>query len=150
MTVYYDILDKLQTLYKAEEGIHTVTKGSLSDIANTKRTMYALCHILLNNVTMVGSQLELNITVLLMDLVDIDKESTTDILKGNDNEDDVLNSLLASGVRVMNLFKSEVDNGYVLVGNPVFEPFVERFEDRVAGWSSTFTVSMLNDMTVCD
>lgn len=152
MTVFYDILDKLEELFKAEEDINTVTTGSLSDIANTKRTMYSLAHILVNNVTMSGSQLNLNITTLLMDVVDINKESVDEILKGNDNEHDVLNTLLAAGVRVMNIFKrgSVLEEGYELLGDPLFEPFVERFEDRVAGWSITFTVMMPNDMTICD
>ena len=150
MTSYYDILDTLETLFKAEEDINTVTTGSIADVANNKSTMYSLAHILINNAQLETSQVRFNITVLCMDVVDISKESTTDILKGNDNEHDVLNTLLAVIARVMNILKmGSSSETYKLDGSPTLEPFVERFEDRVAGWAVTFDLLVLNDMTIC-
>jgi len=30
------------------------------------------------------------------------------------------------------------------------EPFVDRFENKLAGWAASFDVVVQNDMTICD
>jgi hypothetical protein len=32
---------------------------------------------------------------------------------------------------------------------PNAEPFIDRFENKVAGWTLTFDVMIPNDMTIC-
>jgi hypothetical protein len=39
--------------------------------------------------------------------------------------------------------------GYELVGDPTCEPFFDRFENILAGWATTFTVQILNDINAC-
>ena len=151
MTALYDILNKLKELNEAEEGINTVTTGTISEVDLEKRTMYSLAHIIVNNATLINSQVRFNISIIWMDIVDISKEEPTDKFRGNDNLHDVLNTLLATGTRVMNILKSgdPIENGYELVGSPTFEPFQDRFEDAVAGWTCTFEVDVPNTMTIC-
>jgi hypothetical protein len=35
------------------------------------------------------------------------------------------------------------------VGNPVCEPFKDRFENELAGWSMDITVDIPNEISVC-
>jgi hypothetical protein len=39
---------------------------------------------------------------------------------------------------------------YQVEGNVTCEPFVDRFENKLAGWAATFDVVIQNDMTICD
>ena len=155
MTSYYDLLDELNTLYIADENVKQVSKGSLDDIADNKQTMYSLAHILVNSATTVNSVVQFNMTVFVMDVVNISKAEVTDKFKGNDNEDDVLNTTLATQVRVLEQLRRgdvTVDSEVRLLGNPTLEPFTDRFQyaGNVAGWAATFDLEITHSMTRCD
>ena len=38
---------------------------------------------------------------------------------------------------------------YQLDGDVSLEPFVDRFENKVAGWTATFDVFVNNDIEIC-
>jgi hypothetical protein len=38
---------------------------------------------------------------------------------------------------------------YALDGNANWEPFYDRFENKVAGWTASFDVLVANDITIC-
>ena len=42
------------------------------------------------------------------------------------------------------------DDLYQLQGTPNCEPFVDRFENKIAGWTVTFDVMVSNEMTSCE
>jgi hypothetical protein len=87
-----------------------------------------------------------------MDIVDISKDEVTDIFVGNDNEQDVLNTQLALQTRVINILQRGdlYTDLYQVQGDVTCEPFVDRFENKLAGWAATFDVVVQNDMTICD
>jgi hypothetical protein len=41
------------------------------------------------------------------------------------------------------------DSKYVIETDPTLEPFTERFENLLAGWTMTFDVVVPNEMTIC-
>jgi alpha-amylase/alpha-mannosidase (GH57 family) len=85
-----------------------------------------------------------------MDIVDVSKEHATDKFRGNDNEKDVLNEMLAAMLRVVDIIrKGENKHRYDLVGEPSLEPFTERFENSLAGWACTMDIMLPNTMNVC-
>ena len=85
-----------------------------------------------------------------MDIVDKSKEETVDIFRGNDNEQDVLNTQLAVGLRLMEVLERGDFKQFQMRGEPSFEPFTERFQNYMAGWAVTFTVVVPNTMLSCD
>jgi len=86
-----------------------------------------------------------------MDIVDISTDEVTDTFVGNDNEQDVLNTQLALLTRIINELQrgDSYTDKYQVDANVTCEPFVDRFENKLAGWSATFDVIVQNDMTVC-
>ena len=98
-----------------------------------------------------GWNRKFNISVMCMDVVDESKNKTTDIFLGNDNEQDVLNTQLAVlNKLIMVLRKGTLHNSqYQLEGDANCEPFYERFENKLAGWTATFDVLVANDITIC-
>jgi hypothetical protein len=74
---------------------NTVTTGDITEIDLSKQTIFPLAHIIVNNVTTQEQVLLFNITVMAMDIVNQSKEETTDLFRGNNNEQDVLNTQLA-------------------------------------------------------
>ena len=90
-------------------------------------------------------------SVLAMDIVDESKDETVDIFRGNNNEQDVMNTQLAVlNKLVMVLRKGSLHNDkYQLDGDATLEPFYDRFENRLAGFAATFNVFVRNDIDIC-
>lgn len=152
MKGFYNLTDKLKDALLAEPFVNTVTFGSLDDVDLNKQTIFPLSHIIVNNTTVGSKTLTFNVSILAMDIVDISKEATTDIFVGNDNEQDVLNTQLALLTRVINTLQRGdlYTELYQVEGDVNCEPFVDRFENKLAGWAATFDVLIQNDMTICD
>ena len=151
MTGFYNVTDKIKDTLAAEPFVNTVTHGSLDDVDLNKQTIFPLSHIIVNNCNVANNTLTFNISVLSMDVVDESKAEVEDDFVGNDNEQDVLNTQLAVLNRLISILqRGEVyTDKYQVVGAVGCEPFVDRFENKLAGWAATFDVVVENDMTVC-
>jgi len=152
MKGFYNVTDKLKEALLSEPFVNTVTFGSLDDVDLNKQTIFPLSHIIVNNTTVGTKTLTFNISILSMDIVDISKDEIEDIFVGNDNEQDVLNTQLALQTRVLNTLQRGdlYTDLYQIEGDVSCEPFVDRFENKLAGWAATFDVVVQNDMTICD
>lgn len=148
---FYLLTDKIKEELLSNEHINTVTFGDITEVDLSKQTIFPLGHIMINNVTHQERVLSFSITVMTMDVVDISKEATVDLFAGNDNEQDVLNTQLAISNRLVEKLRSGTlyTSKYQLDGNPVCEPFVDRFENKIAGWATTITVYVQNDIYIC-
>lgn len=150
-TAYYHILEKLKQHFIDDVITNSVTQGSIADIDLSKQTIFPLAHIMINNATFDARIMTFNVSVIVMDIVDISKDEVTDVFIGNDNEQDVLNTQLAVASRLYeSLIRGTLfDANIQVISSASNEPFVERFENLLAGWTLTFDVQMPRDMTIC-
>jgi len=148
---FYLLTETIKDQLLSDVNVNTVTTGDIYDIDLAKQSIFPLSHIIINNVTTQEQTLTFNISVLAMDIVDESKEPTTDVFRGNNNEQDILNTQLAVlNKLVMVLRKGTLySDQYQLDGDATLEPFYERFDNRLAGWSATFNVFVKNDITIC-
>ena len=148
---YFTVIDKLRTALEAEPFCSTVTEGDLYEIDLLKQTIFPLSHIVVNSATFEANVIRFNVSIIAMDIVDIAKTQTTDNFKGNDNEQDVLNTQLALLNRIYErLVRGDLrDDLFEIDGLPNCEPFRERHENNLAGWTMTFDVLTPNEMTKC-
>jgi len=151
MTGYYDLIKRMKEHFEADPIVNTITQGDIFRVDLNKQTIFPLVHIIVNNVQFVNNVQQANISVLAMDIVNISKDETEDIFDGNDNELDVLNTHLAVLNRMYEFLRRGdlYDDKYQVTGNPTCEPFIDRFENKLAGWTMTFDVLIPNDMTIC-
>ena len=149
---YYAILNTIKTELEATNLVNTVTEGDIFRIDLSKQTIFPLAHIMINNATFESNVIRYNVSIIAMDIVDISKDETTDIFTGNDNEQDVLNTQVIMLNRVYDkLIRGDYFlNSGIIDGNPTLEPFIERFENNLAGWTMTFDYLVSNEMTICD
>jgi hypothetical protein len=151
MQAYYNVLSNIKAKLEADAFVNTVTQGDIFDIDLNKQTIFPLSHIIINDVRKSKNILVFNVTVMCMDIVDISKDETTDNFRGNDNEQDVLNTQMAVGLRLVELLERGSNNSqFMMRGEPTFEGFTERFENNIAGWAVTFDIHVPNTMTSCD
>tara|TARA_R110002020_G_scaffold363204_1_gene575470 strand:- start:152 stop:625 length:474 start_codon:yes stop_codon:yes gene_type:complete len=148
---YYQITETIKTNLLADENVNTVTTGDIFEIDLSKQTIFPLSHIIVNSATIQEQVLSFNITVMCMDVVDQSKEETTDVFRGNNNEQDILNTQLAVANKLVGLL-SKGDlyrDKYQIEGDASCEFFYERFENDMAGVACTFNVLIANDINVC-
>lgn len=159
---FYRIIEVIKTQLLEDPNVNTVSFGNIQDVDLSKQTMFPLSHIIVNSATFLNNVINFNISVISMDIVDISKEETTNIFRGNNNEQDILNTQLEVQNRLVQELRKgdlysqnilEVGAGsvnYELQGDPNCEPFSDRFENEVAGWAVTFDVITNNNISICD
>ena len=148
---FYQLTETIKDQLLNDENVNTVTTGDITEIDLSKQTIFPLSHIIVNNVITEEQYLSFNITVMAMDIVDESKEPSADIFRGNDNEQDVLNTQLAVLNRLTMILRKGTlySELYQSDGTPNCEPFYERFENKLAGWACTFDVFIKNDINIC-
>ena len=127
----YNLINTIKEALLQEPFVNTVTEGDIFSIDLAKRTLFPLSHIMINNATHQGNIIQFNVSIIMMDLLN---------QKEQDNKQDIWNTQLSLGIRFMDrLNRGDLRNdNYELTGNPTFEPFTERFENDLAGWTLTF------------
>lgn len=151
MKGFYNVTEKIKIALQNEPFVNTVSFGNIDDIDLNKQTIFPLSHVIVNSCSVGDRTLIFNISILSMDIVDDSNDEVTDVFVGNDNEQDVLNTQLAVLNRVITILKRGdlYTDKYQVEGNVTCEPFVDRFESKLAGWTATFDVNIENDMTIC-
>tara|TARA_R110002012_G_scaffold117470_1_gene265402 strand:- start:2389 stop:2859 length:471 start_codon:yes stop_codon:yes gene_type:complete len=148
---FYQLTETIKNALLDNIDVNTVTTGNLSNVNLQKQDIFPLSHIIINSVTDSEQTLSFNISILAMDIVSRSKLETTDIFVGNNNEQDVLNTQLAVlNKLIMTLRKGDLHRDkYQLEGDPNCEPFYDRFENELAGWTATMDIVIYNDITIC-
>ena len=151
MQGFYNLSNKIRETLQLDEFVNTVTYGDLMEVDLNKQTIFPLLHIMVNNCTLDERTTTWNISLIAMDVVDLSKSATTDLFLGNDNEIDVLNTQHAVLNRAYEIIKhgTLAYDLFMVEGTANLEPFTERFENYMAGWTMTFDVVTPNEMTIC-
>ena len=148
---YYKISELLESSLLSNNITKTVTIGDVSEVDLGKQTIFPLAHFIVNSVVSTQQTLVYNITVLVMDIKDTSKYKEVDKFRKNTDEQDILNTQLG----VLNLLIQKLrfgdfsTQGYKLTNDPSCEPFVDRFENNLAGWNADLNIEIPNDQNIC-
>tara|TARA_R110000796_G_scaffold11090_2_gene37104 strand:+ start:1485 stop:1919 length:435 start_codon:yes stop_codon:yes gene_type:complete len=144
-------MSKLEEELLASPFVKTVTFGDISQVDLRKQTIYPLSHIIMNNVVQGGQVLTYNLTILLMDIIDINKAPVVDQFTGNTDEMDILNTQLAVGNKLVEQMRSGAlfNDMYQVITDVTFDPFYDRFENELVGWSMNVSIVVENDIYIC-
>lgn len=155
MRQFYNITQTIKDTLEAHSQVNVVTFGDIFDVDLNKQTIFPLSHIMVNQATIEGQVVRINLSIMCMDVIDELKENLRDQTEpfyNNNNEQDILNTQLqVINDVVMKLRKGQLYTDlYQLEGNPVCTPFTERFENLLTGWTATFDVLLPNtEISVC-
>ena len=153
MRQVYTVLDKIKEILRANGITKTVTFGDITEVDLNKTSIFPLSHIIFGNVTFQDRIMSASIRILCLDIVDITKEKQTeDMMFGNDNLQDILNTQL----QVVNELQQEMRRGdafsdnFQITTNVVAEPFLDKFENQLAGWGMTVNIEVPNnELSLC-
>ena len=148
---YYQLTETIKNQLLLDINCKTVTVGSISDVNLQKQDIFPLAHIIVGNVSQEDGVLRFSISVLSMDVVDRSKKETTDLFTGNNDEQNILNTQLSVLNKLIQVLRGGTlhQQGYQVEGSINIEPFLDRFENELAGWSADFNIIIYNDILIC-
>lgn len=154
MTNIYDIIKQIKDFLLAHPLVNTVTFGDISEVDLNKTTIFPLSHMLLGNVQITEHAMRITISMLFMDIVDHSKDfNSNDFGYRQDDSDliDIYNTQLQiANSLIQDLKRGELYRSqYQLADQPILEPFKDRFENMLAGWSADITIDIPSDYSVC-
>ena len=153
MKGFYEINERLANYFRSDALIHTTSTGSLDKIALMKIDMYPLAHVMINSAVVQRNIITYNVSVVLMDLVEISKEPFQVIYDGNDNEQDVIHQMQEIAFHFYDHLKRGSLYDLQIVtdeDSPMsLEYFSDRFADKVAGVTLTVDIQMAVQSTKC-
>lgn len=154
MTNIYDLITEIKSFLRANPIVNTVTFGDISEVDLNKTTIFPLTHFMLGNTTVTNNTLQITISILFLDIVDYTKNfNSTDA--GDRQDDTNIVDVYNTQLQVANDLISHLKRGdlyreaYQLIGNPVCEPFRDRFENELAGWAVDLNIEVPNNFSVC-
>ena len=154
MQGFYNLSNKIRETLQLDAYVNTVTFGDIFEVDLNKQTIFPLSHVMISSATMQSNVWNFSVSVLCMDIVDESKtfpEGDPASFRGNNNEQDVMNTQMAVANRLLELLlRGDLYvEKYQLDGSAQIEFFVDRFENKLAGVTATFNVIVPNDMTIC-
>jgi len=138
MIGYYQVISKIEEQLNKDPFCNTVSSGSIFNIALNKQDIYPISHIIVNSFREEGEAFVYNLSVISMDLVNDD----------DSNEQDVMHTQSMVGIKLVEMLRRGETNLYHLTGGVNYEFFRDRFEDKVAGCTTTFDILVPNDMPI--
>ena len=152
MTQFYDILDKIKDELRLNPNVFSVTYGDITKVDLDKTTIFPLSHLNISNAIIGEHTVSFTLQLLCVDIVDYNKDSSPDDeFYGNDNMQDILNTQL----QVVNDVIAQLRRGTLftdrlqVLGDVTVQPFMDRFENELAGWGADIVIEMPNDISIC-
>lgn len=154
MTSIYDVITTIKSFLRANPIVNYVTYGDITQVDLNKTTMFPLTHFFVRNTTITEHALRVTVSLLFLDIVDYTKDFNADDL-GDRQDASNLIDVYNTQLQIANALVQDLRRGdlyrekYQLVGDPLCEPFKDRFENELAGWSMDITIDIPNNISVC-
>jgi|TARA_R110000824_G_scaffold121987_1_gene278591 hypothetical protein len=164
---YNNVVDTLCRLGEYHEQISTVSVGDIYDINLEKMEKMPLLHVNPTSVTTGESELHYNFQIFICDLVSEKSdwqthqaEGLTKLLDTKNNEQQVWNQTLEICTDFIGMLRHSTRQSLVGVNDiniPLYftqdqftiEPFQERFDNLLCGWTFTIGIKVMNDFDTC-
>ena len=165
---YNNVINTLCRLGEYHEQISTVSVGDIFDINLEKMEKMPLLHINPTSVDTGNSELIYNFQLFIADLVSEKDDWQTEqhklltkLVNPKNNEQEVWNQTLAICTDFIGMLRHSTRQsleGVNDINYPIYftedqfsiEPFQERFDNLLCGWTFTIGIKVINDFSTCD
>jgi hypothetical protein len=151
MRGYYELQRVLKQSLESNIDVNTVltTDTNIAFDIN-KHNVYPIAEIDITNGTVTQAGVNLNVSIIAMDRVDVSKKSPTDKFVSNQNEIDVYNTMLYVLRRTYrDLKEGKYEYNFDVIGDPTIDKITNK-ESLSIGWVMTFEVEIPDGiMDIC-
>lgn len=147
----YRVIETIKTELDSNVFCNKVTLGEMTEIDLAKQTLFPLANITMDTVTHSENSLTFQITIVNVDIVEISKDLPTNSIYGNDNLIYIWTNQLYVINRLIARLRESSINDYIwqLEGDIQSEFINKEMENMLAGYSTTFSVTVPNDISKC-
>lgn len=154
-TLYYNILDYFKTIMTNHPQIQTVTQGLIQDFDTREFPQYPVGNVNILSCTFVDTVTEWEVQLVVADkiknnenLSDVSYNTQTIPFYGVDDTPYIHANTLAI-INDLTSFTQKSVDGLDILDLILNEPFEDRFNNGLAGWVSTFTLTVHNNRDRC-
>jgi len=147
----YRVIDAVKTELDSNPFCNKVTLGEMTEVDLAKMTIFPLANITMDNVTHSENSLTFQITVVNVDIVNVSKDLPVNDIYGNDNLIYIWTNQLYVINRLISRLRESSINDYIwqLDGDIQSDFINKEMEGMLAGFSTTFNVTIPNDISKC-
>lgn len=139
----YEVFRKIGTNVQ----VNTTTVGDIFEV-DLKETTYPLLHVATENASYDTNTLTYTFQVIVMDLVSKDESNEEYVLADTlQTIGDVISYLRNTEDLLTNL--TDYRNNVRLQDNVTCEPFTERFDNEVTGWTASISIQVAFEASAC-
>jgi hypothetical protein len=154
-SLYYNVLDYFKTIMNNHPSIAQVSQGDISSIDDIQFPTYPLGNVMIGDTTLGTNITEFQIQLIIADKVknknnesnpDTNEQivpfyNVDDVVDIHANTLGIINDLTSFTQYSVEAFQINTDIDCV--------PFADRFNNGLAGWAATFTLTVHNDKNRC-
>lgn len=155
LSIYYNVLNYFKNLMNGHPSIEYVTQGDLFDIDTQAFPSYPIGNVFIETVSFGENYTDYSIQLIVASKQKYkannsdgtDNEQTIPFL-GEDDTQDILANTLAILNDLTSYTQRSVE-GMDIITDTTCIPFRDRFDNGLAGWSSTFVLRVHNNRDRC-
>ena len=148
---YNNVVNTLKCIGDQHLEIKSTTTGDITDIDLEKNTLFPLYHINPVSVDVSMSQKTFNFQLFVMDIVDADGDAEQTVLSDTLQ---IITDIIAILKHGEILYGYDASHGeeerYFVDDDFSIEPFTERFDNSVTGWSVDVGIIVESELNSCD
>lgn len=154
-SLYYNVLNYFKTIMNNHPSIQVVTQGLIEDFDTKEFPQYPVGNVSILNANIIGTITEYDIQLIIADKIK-NKNNESEGVYNKQNipfygVDDVVD-IHANTFGIINdltAYTAKSVDGFEINDTILNEPFEDRFNNGLAGWVSTFTLTVHNDRNRC-
>lgn len=154
-TLYYNVLNYFKTIMENHPSIQVVTQGNIQDIDTREFPQYPIGNVTITSADFDGTTTDYGIQLIIADKIKNKNNESNPITNAQTipfyGVDDVVD-IHANTLGIINdltSYTAKSVDGFEINNTITNEPFEERFNNGLAGWVSTFTLTVHNDRNRC-
>ena len=150
---FNNVIETLLCIAWKHKFVEQVDSGDIWAVDLEKNTTYPYFHLVTDNVQTEDTEMVFNFQLIIMDLVEPSQSNQQQV------QSDTLQILLdiVNEFKNGSMLKDQAQEGwedalpeYYIKGDFIFNPFTERFDNAVTGWTLDFGVYVQYDFPACD
>lgn len=155
-SLYYNTLNYFKTIMKNHPSIAKVTQGDIFNFDATEFPQYPIGNVLISNASFGTKTTDYQIQLIVADKSktmrdDVGTERTNKQIVPFDGTDDIVD-IHANTLSILNdltAYTQKSNYGMEINSEINCQPFADRFNNGLAGWSAEFTLTVHNDKNRC-
>jgi hypothetical protein len=154
-SLYYNVLNYFKSIMENHPSIQVVTQGNIEDFDTREFPMYPVGNVSITSAEFDGTLTNYGIQLIVADKIKNKNNESNPITNAQTipfyGVDDVVD-IHANTLGIINDLTSYTQKSVdgLEINNTISnEPFEDRFNNGLAGWASTFTLTVHNDRNRC-